>query len=336
MARAEILVTVPSLAGSFKLARVGEVVGAFHQDRPQGIAGRLGARARTVPVRLSIAGMAEQVAATHHFSLVRAAELTAGLLELVVANALLSDDRGARSGTVFLDGTLLAQGHPALELRNVFAGGDTGPPVAFQAARYAAAIVAAVVNAPGGDSLDLEIALDFQLAPQARQLRVEEVRMDPPRVRPGDALEVTVRLRELPAGGERLERFSIVLPDLPPGSRLSILAGDAAAVTAADGGAELAGILQAPSPGALLDGLRRLRSADGLYLRVTRPAPGWLVGADLLRDLPPSVAAVIRAESASPSQQPLGEAVVHDEQRRQDAVVIGAGRLTVTIDGAPP
>ncbi len=337
MARAEILVTVPSQAGSFKVAQVGEVVGAFHQDRPQGLAGRLGVQARTIPVQITVLDPAspglEGPRRVHRFWLVRSPLLAGGLLEMVVSNTLLAHDRGARSGTISLDGTLRAGDLPPLAVRNVFAGGESGPPVAFQAARYAAALLSLVAGAPGGEDLDMALELEFRLQADVRQVRVEEVQVQPPRLRPGEAAQVQVRLRELPGGIERMELFTFTVPLLPAGSELSILAGDASAALGADGAAELAAIGRAPGAAPLMAALQRLRPADGLYLRVTRPAPGWLLGADLLRDLPPSVASVIRT-GGGPWRQPLGEAIVADQGRSQRGVVVGAGRVSVPVDEA--
>jgi hypothetical protein len=331
MARAEILVTVPSLAGSFKMSRVGETVGAFHQDRPPGLAGRLGKKARPVPVRLTFTDEAA-AGGELSFEIVRARGLTANLLELVLANSLVSHDLGARTGTIRMEGTIRAVGHPALTVSNSFAGGETGPPLAFQAARHAAGLFAVLQTAPHGADLELAVDLAFHLKPEVRFLRLEELRARRDRVRPGDLLPVSAVLRDTVTGLTREEIFQVRIPRLPRGTRLELQVGDAASLAAADGPILLAGISRARSVGGLLAALSRLRSSDGLYLRLTRPAPGRTVGADALPGLPPSIAAVIGDGKSDLSMALLSSSVVAEQARHLPGVVTGAGRLSLTLE----
>jgi hypothetical protein len=330
MARAEIVVTVPSLAGSFKMSRVGETVGAFHQDRPQGLAGRLGDEARLVPVRLAFTD-GEMPRGTLSFDLVRAPALTPGLLEVVLANSLMSHDLGARTGTIHVEGAIRAAGYPALPVSSSFAGGQTGLPLAFQAARHAAGLLAALQTSPHGAELDLAVDLSFRLEPEVRLLRLEELRAHREEVRPGDVVEVSALLRDSFTGVTREELFRVPIPRLPRGTRLELQVGDGASLAAADGEILLAGITRARSVRGLLEALSRLRSSDGLYLRLARPARGVTVGADALPDLPPSVAAVMEGGASSLSMASLNQAVIVEQERRLPGVVAGAGRLFLTL-----
>jgi hypothetical protein len=331
MARAEVLVTVPSLAGSFKVNRVGEVVGAFHQDRPQGLAGHLGAAARLLPVQVTFEGETRSLG-PYSYEIVRAPALTPGLVEIVLANTLMSHDLGAQSGTIHVEGVIEAEGYSPLLVRNSFAGGQSGLPVPFEAARFTAGLFAALYGSPFGAGMDLAIDLKLRLEPEVRRFRIEEVRADRRRAAPGEKVRILVRLRNVVTGDVRQEVFEVVVPPLPRGTRLEFQVGDAASLAAADGTTLLAGIARATSAGHLLRALARLRSADGLYLRVSRPAPGVVLGADALPDLPPSVAAVIAADSSSLGRVPLARTVVNEQQERLPGVVVGAGSLSLITE----
>jgi hypothetical protein len=330
MARAEIVVTVSSLAGSFKMSRVGETVGAFHQDRPQGLAGRLGDEARLVPVRLSF-GQGETPRGTLSFEIVRAPALTPGLLEVVLANSLMSHDLGARTGTIHVAGSIQVAGYPPLTVSSSYAGGQGGLPLAFQAARHAAGLVAVLQTSPFGAEMDLAVDLAFRLEPEVRLLRLEEVRAQREEVRPGDVVQVSAFLRDAATGVMSEEIFEVPIPRLPRGTRLELQVGDRPSLAAADGAILMAGITRARSARGLLQALSRLRSSDGLYLRLARPARGVTVGADALPDLPPSVAAVIEGGASNLSMASLNHSVIAEQEKRLPGVVAGSGRLFLTL-----
>src|ERR1041384_1441606 len=69
MAKSEIVTVMPSLASSFKFANTGEVVGAFKQDRANGILGTVGAHADLIPIELTVDGSGP--AKTYHVGIVR-------------------------------------------------------------------------------------------------------------------------------------------------------------------------------------------------------------------------------------------------------------------------
>jgi hypothetical protein len=62
MAAAEVLTVLSSQYTSFKIANLGQTVGAFEQDRQAGIAGRLGATAPMIPMALRIGSPAAAAA----------------------------------------------------------------------------------------------------------------------------------------------------------------------------------------------------------------------------------------------------------------------------------
>ncbi|MFQ5767222.1 MAG: hypothetical protein ACE5ID_04485 [Acidobacteriota bacterium] len=332
MARAEVLVTVASLAGSFKMVRIGEVVGAFHQDRSAGLAGRLGDRARAIHLDLALQTDGPGPLQHQSYDLVRSPVLTPALLEAILGNAFSSARGGASRGTLRMKGSIRLDGMRSLDLDHVFAGDAASPPVAFQAARLVATLVRAIMVSPGGLGPDLALDLEAQLLPQSHIFRLEEVRLLKSRSRPGDQLDLIARLRDLSSGRTRTESFSLPVPVLPQGSRLQVLVGDAAAANQADGFTPVSRIRQAEDLPAVLRILGSLRSTSGLYCRLTRPSPGLLLGTVPLPDLPPSVALILGRDRSSSERLPLQESLLSEESRTEPGVVRGARRLSVEID----
>lgn len=88
MTTAWVHTLMPSLQLSFKMSSPLSVVGAIDQDRRTGIAGRLGKRAATIPVRLQLASSKGKAA--FNFTVIRDELLFANLFGTVVLNTLIN------------------------------------------------------------------------------------------------------------------------------------------------------------------------------------------------------------------------------------------------------
>lgn len=331
MARASILVTVPSEASSFKMARIGETIGVFHQDRPQGLAGRIGDRARLTPVTLELDTPDGAGRVVHHFEIVRTPALIGSLVQLVVANTLLTADAAAVTGTIRISGRVRIEGREPIGFQAGFPGGVNGQPVAMPAARYVSALVTLMQQAALREEAVLAVELSCVLDPRIRLLRVEQVLLDGGAVVSGGTIRATAILRDEETGRRHRQEMEVPLPDLAPGTRLELLIGDAAALARADG-------VLPPAAGAASDldslarFLSRLRPPDRLYARISRPAPGLMLNSEPLPDLPPSVAAVLGTDGSGGGHRPLGLTEVRTRDWSQDAIVRGAIRLMMTVE----
>ncbi|MFQ5719514.1 MAG: hypothetical protein ACE5IK_08175 [Acidobacteriota bacterium] len=330
MARATIIVTVPSPAGSFKMARIGETVGAFTQDRAQGISGHLGAEAALTPLTVEVRSPDEDAVTRHRFEIVRSAGLTGGLTQLVMANTLFAADRAAVSGTIRLSGQILVAGREPVPFAAAFAGGLNGLPVALPASGYVASLMSLFQQAAIREDRDLAMTLRCDIDAEIRSLRVTRILLATPTVAPGGTVQATAILTRDSDGTRIRQPVEMVAPDLPPGTRLQLLVGDALAVARASG---------RPSPGAggtiTLDRLaafvEALHAPERLYARLSRPATGLVVNARPLADLPPSVAAILGADGGAASHPTLGLSEVATGDWAQDGVVRGSMSVMLTV-----
>ena len=328
MARAEVLATVPSTAASFKMVRLGETVGAFRQDRATGLFGRLGARAALLPVEVELHTAAATAPVVRRFEVASERALTPALLELVLANTLLTGDEGAVTGTIRFAGRVETEGEAPIVVENVFTAGAGSLPVAFQAARFAAGVAGALFAAPETSRPAMSLRYRFDLEPATRLLMVEEVRVDRPVIAAGSEFEVEVTLRDALRRERTVERLTLRAPLLPAGTTVEVLAGDAGAAGSVEGSTD-------PQVPLGREGVRRalgrMIPQDRLQVRLTRAAAGLVRGADPLPDLPPTVQAILAAGLGSRGFPLLGRAVVGGAERQVAGVVSGFGRLAITL-----
>ncbi|MCZ6599315.1 MAG: hypothetical protein O7A07_00580 [Acidobacteria bacterium] len=331
MARAQIIVTVPSQAGSFKLSRVGPIVGAFTQDRSAGLAGRLGLESRLIDVRVRVAGPGDDPGREFKYRIVRSPTLSVPLLELVLANTLMADALGGRGGTIYTSGSLHLENQPSVHIESATTGGLGGPPAALLAARHAATVFAALATSPFVHLKNLSVELEFRLEPRVQLLLLEEARLDRAEAGPGENVQVSVLLRDAEGGHLSRQTFRWKVPDLPVGTMLTIGVGDAAAVARATGEAGLAALRGAGSATRLVRALSAIPSRQGLYFWISRPAPGVILGAEPMPGLPPSVALLMSRDGTSRARGLLSQSLLHKEERRLAGVVSGSQSLTLEI-----
>ncbi len=331
LARASILATVPSLAASFKMSRIEETVGAFKQDRTAGMAGILGAQARMIPVRLQVSGEEKQQAEEMNFQLVRAPYLAPALLEVVIANTILSHDLGGMTGSVTLRGQIQLGGLPSTTVEISAAGVPGGPPAALLAARHAATVFAALRLSPFAGDLDMAVDLQVTISPQVRFLAVEEAQLDRSWARPGQEVQVTALLREMASGRLLRHSFTIRVPDVAPGTVLDLMVGDGPALARVQGEAGLIAVRRAGSGEALSRALSAIPSNRELYLWVGRRAPGLVLGAEPLPGLPPSIALIMERDGTSRHHQRLDHEELHLDRQRQEGVVSGFATLQLEV-----
>jgi hypothetical protein len=331
MARATILATVPSLAGSFKMSRIGETIGAFHQDRSPGLAGTLGAQAQLIPVRLQVSGEDGRSSREMQFQVVRTAVLAPSLLEMVIANTILSHDLGGFAGTVTLSGEVRMGSLPPTRVETTLTGIPGGPPAALMAARHAAGVFAALRLSPFAGNFDMAVDLRLSLSPEVRMLKLEEAHLDRAWARPGQQVQVTALLRDVTGARTLLRTFDFQVPDVAPGTVLNLMVGDGAALARIQGEAGVTAIYRAASGAALSRALSAIPSTQELHLWVGREAPGLVVGAEPLPGLPLSVARVMERDGTSRERTRLGQESLYLEHQRLAGVVAGFATLQLEI-----
>lgn len=327
MARADVVAVMPSRQISFKMALPTEVVGALQIDRRVGVAGRLGARADTVPMTLTVAGAAAGNAQDYRFEVARMRTLTPQLLGWAVQSAITDRRELAVDYRVDVTTTVALAGAESIETEASFLGAAAAAGLGSEVALPVQLIAFARDEAPRLES----VHVDVRIEPGATGATIGRVRVDDPRLKPGGTLDVRVELVDSQAASH-WERVRIDVPaNLGPGPyRLHV-----------NDGVRAFGEEIARSPGRWSDlGMRQIREAfdlrrpaDEIVVVLYGPSTSVITRGVERADLPGihraalGRAYVSRGATAS-VVTPLARAV-----RPVGTVVQGGGTLDLVVEG---
>lgn len=322
MATLEVVAVVPRLNSSMRLSNIGSVVGAFDQDRFAGLRGRVGAEARTIPMKIQVDG---PDGASRHFDL-RLADLPRMLPSLVAIptmQALESASYGGGESGLDLTGTLRLRGHDDVPLRQVFDGSGPGTSAAF----YLLALVGALVNS---DYEDVEIeGIDLTLSQThgVRTVAIERAQASSRRVHAGDAVDVVFDLRRH-RGDRYQETLRVTIPEDRRPGRYYLFVGDGVSI---DGARLQLAPARAASLEDELDMLRSFQPKSRLAALGVVPARGLIVEGRPLAQLPASVRSIMQTSPLQGEARALNLAIVNEHGRDLGIPLDGLFRLDLEI-----
>jgi hypothetical protein len=341
MAPAEVITVVSSRASSFKLANVGPVVGSFAEDRLVGMLGKVGRKARTIPVEIRVAttpssaapgpgapaaaGAATPGAETERRFAIEVAEIPLTTPTLAAVGVLEAMDVARhQSGNqdLAVRTRLEMKGIEPLELERHFAGSSA----AVNAAIYVLSVMTFVMH---NDSEEVEIerlAVDLTQSAEPRTVSLLAATPSEKSVRPGDEISLRLELRRY--RGETFHRsVTVELPgDLPPGPYY-LFVGDGGSIDAA----RLQMEPSSPSDfRASLDLLRSFHGPRDLVVLGVIPSPGLVVDGHTLPRLPGSVRSIWSA-SGPLSAKPVGLAIRAQQAETLDFPIVGGVRVDLQV-----
>jgi hypothetical protein len=323
MTTADVLVVLPSLMQSSKLASLGPVVGTLQQDRATAIAGRLGPGPQLIPMTVSL-NSDRLGSRTFNFGVVRDTTFTPLLTYLAVANVLTAYERATGPASFTIRGTANIRAHDALEFEDVFTGDQ---PVGTAAAYIAGPLTQLFKNT--SEPVDVEkIALTIEASEEARSARIERVWLDTTRPRAGTSAVVSVALRG-PKGEEILKRVPITIPANLTGS-VQLQVADSARAGSDDRRESRGAETQRPSQ--IIRTFNRARRSNRLYVRLSTNDAGAVVSGEPMGGLPPSVLGVLESDRSTGSVSTLRSALRGEWEVPLDLAVSGSRQLTLSLN----
>jgi hypothetical protein len=329
MTKATVLATLPSPMNAFKIVNTTETVGAFVQDRQNGIMGVPGQDSKMIPVTVAMHMGPGAATKEFHYEILNNAKLSPLAMMATVFNALHGTNEYGEDITYRMNGTLSVKGYADVALRNMFAPQDNGQP--------AAALAAASIGDRFGriytnsfDTPDVEgVKLDFDLVRERRSARLEASRTDVTEARPGDQIMVETVLR--PYRGERLVRqIAIKIPTSTSKGTLRILVSDGETLDRMHRGTPMMNRGLGLAPTIAL--LNRERANDRVYVSLIESGPEAMVADKVMPTLPLSVMNVMENMRGTQDMVVLGESSVSEAATDPlDYVVSGAQMLTINV-----
>jgi len=326
MTKAEVVATLASPLNAFKIVNTTEAVGAFVQDRHNGILGRFGKTPEMIPVTLTVRGGSKSK--QFHYQVLNNAKLTPVAVMATVFNSLQGVNEYGEEITYRMRGTIKVQGYPDVTLQNMFAPLDSNAPTAALVAVSLGDRFGRIFDNPYATPGITGVNLEFDLSRERRWARLESMRTDVTEARPGDDIVIESVLR--PYRGERIVRqIPIKVPTSTPKGTLRILVSDGDTL---DHMRRFAPALSRKMDlASTIAMLNKDHANTRLYVSLLEANPQAMVEDKVMPALPLSVMNVMEGMHGTQDMVVIGESAVNEASSPMDYVVSGAQVISVNI-----
>jgi hypothetical protein len=330
MVSAEVVHTLADLAGSLKLANVGEEMGAIVEDRLGGVVGRLGRSAPMIPIEVKVLG-ADYGNETFRYEMIRHPQLAPVLAGSVVATSLRTVGYNAEV-TMLAHGRVRLRDLPDLPIEMAFASSVDGDPGIAIATEVLQVLRSLSVNPFEALAIEgIEIEIDARVEPVS--YTVEDVQYDRGAIGPGEPLRVRCVLRRY-RGESVVRELEVPLPEALPGRNgLALVVGNPQTVDGALGGTISERMRSAKDLPSIVEILKDRRGANRLTAVVYRTGGALVSRGAEYTDLPPTAERLL-ATQAGPRTQPSAPFVspVGRAEAMLDGPVRGGQRIRLRVE----
>ena len=325
MAKSDIIAVMPSLASSFKFANAGAIVGSFRQDRSTGIMGMIGDKADMIPIDLTVEGSGPVKA--YHVNIIRHSMLSPLILAMAADSVVANAQRAAGERTVVMDSEIKLKGFDeSIRLREGWAGAQARQAIPAYLALVAGYVMSNEFRVADIESIKIHLRHDDDL----KIAKLLEASIEPPangRITPGDTVKVRTVLK--PFRGEPfVESFDLKIPDNQTPGSAYLLVGSGSLANQIDFS------LVPPDPRTLeqvIAVLERLRPSTDLTVGLYSSAEGAVTAGVYLPNLPPSMHAVVSADSSNGAQASVKYHAAQHLARPLGYIVDGAVKIDLDI-----
>ncbi len=329
MTKSDVVATLASPAGSFKIVNTGETVGAFNQDRQTAIGGMLGATAHMIPVEIAVhaASGNAQPTRTLHLRVLDQAQLTPTALLVSLFQALQETPGYAQEDSYRVHATVRVAGYPNVQIATLASpGGLGGAPLS------AALDVGLRFNSLYSSSdrtVPIEsVSIDVEALPGRRSIALDRAEVEQTVTHAGDRITVNATVDPY-RGAARAIRIPVKLPVSLPNGEVRLLVSDGATLDrllAAGRSAE-----NTPLTGTVAQ-LNAMHPNDRLYVTLLAPDAGLSVDGQLLTSVPLSVANLLAPAHDRDRASLHGESAQTLASVPLDGSVSGQQILTVRVE----
>ncbi len=326
MTKAQVLATLPSPLNAFKIVNATEPVGAFVQDRHNGILGEFGKKPEMIPVTLTIHG--ESADKQFHYEVLNNARLSPVAMMATVFNALHGVNEYGEETTYHMNGRISVDGYPDVAIQNMFASIDGGQPGAMLAASSVGERFGRIFDNPYSIPAIRGVNLDFDMARERRWARLESARTDITEARPGDDLVIEAMLR--PYRGECIvQHIPVRIPTSTSKGPLRILISDGDTLDRLRHGSSGVRRLDLAATIAFLN---KEHANNRVYVSLLEADPEAMIADKVMPALPLSVMNVLDGMRGTQDMVVSNESPVNEAATLPlDYVVAGAQVLTINV-----
>ena len=325
---------LPSTSRSSKIASPTQPIGTLVQDRQAAIAGLIGSHPSFIPVNAKIQTMDGKVHSTP-YEVIRHRDFST--LYTLIPLWYIIDGIEIYSGdhSVNVEAKILLKDQPNLTSReivrrNVYS--SSGSP-GFQATRALTPLFSLIGNQY--EKIDVErVDLDVKMEDKRKTAVIEAIRIDKNRYRPGEKIEVTMRLRpylEAPI----IQTGTITIPEDAAEGLTTLLA---ISPNLYEGWQQARAPLnyQPTNINQLIKLLQREENNSDIILELFVPKVGMTVQGEEFPELPVSMLSVMSTPTQSGEGGPTRGTTLHFEKVATPYVVSGSRFLRFTVDRNAP
>jgi hypothetical protein len=328
MKQAEVLLTLASAAGSFKIANATRPVGTVVEDGLTAIVGEIGRVAPTLPLDVRVEGNGSTRA--FHYDVVRDRTLAPLMVSLTTANSLVRTTDFDASATAWLHCRIALKGRPDVTFEDLYAGTNPQQPAHLLLANDVGGILGLLSNNPFEDPGLSRVSADVKLLSAAQIAQVSALSASRGEVRPGETFRVTATIAAY-RGKDRDVVFDVALPEDTPSGDVQIVVGGAGAMDGLDRRMIDRQLAQAGGLDDIIRLVGRQRRSNAIYLRVSRRAPTAIVRSDLMPELPLSVFNIFNNPRLSADTTLLLESPIVELSRDVDLATVGGRRISLKV-----
>lgn len=292
MASAYVYTILSSQSNSVKMASPIEIFGRINQDRNAGIAGVLGESSHMVPCHIEVEGSQKF---KYDFEIVDNKLLTPSLILMVAQSAVLSTEKrlGEKSVNIKLTAQVYGYEKPVV-IENVFYELDQS----WFPLNHIVQPFSMILNNQFQRVRVNKIDLKIKILETRQTAFIEAIRVNKKQVKPGDTLQVDVRLK--PFTGESISQtVTMQIPeDTLPGSTLNVTACDATYGHALNLGRSSGKYLPTNFE-QLLHYIQNLERNNNLMVRVLLPKKGLTYRGEGFPSLPSSIFSIMSFSNQS-------------------------------------
>ncbi len=316
-APARVLVTVPSIASSFKLDAPGRPVGTIHQDRFSAVYGVSGDKATLIPVHVQVDSTLNKKT-DYNFEMVQETFLSPLLLNLALVSTLAATERMLGPSTLELTGKIRLSGGESVDVEDVVSSDINTPGAA------GAAVSTPLTYLLAGGFPDLRVeGIDLKIVArnEKRVASLDQVWSTKSEVRPGDHIVITALLRT-PSGETVTDKIPVDIPESVNDKALSVVVGSGATINALQ--FHSSPMTSTPrNLGQFVRTLNRMRRNNRLYALLMAPQRSFILQGDEYPSPPPSLVQTFLADPAVSSSVIFsGMSVVGDFETKSSPYTI--------------
>jgi len=295
-APAHVLVTVPSLASSFKVDASGDVMGTIRQDRFDAIYGVVGEKTPPmIPVAVKIQSTLN-TEENYKFEVIQEPFLSPLLVNLGFVSTLGNTERTVGASTLDIEGRIRLAGADAVDFQDVLSG-DVG--INALAGNLVATPLSYLLGS-GFPGLHVE-GVEFSVRSRNERsvATLEQIWSTRSEVKPGDHIEV-FGLLHLPGGQAVTQKIPVDIPESVSDKGLMLAVGGGAAINMLQFRLTQPGSSARDIP-QLVKALNRIRRNNRLYALLMAPQRSFILEGDEYPSPPPSLVQTFMSDPGAAS-----------------------------------